>query len=370
MKINRSNYEIFFLDYFEGNLPKEQVESLLSFLKENADLQEEFDRFEIVELKDADNLSFNNKAALKVPDTSLPINENNFDWFCIADIEKDLSVEEEDALKKFLGKNPEKNKDFELYKKTVLLPDNDIIFEKPQILKRFVTSPIIITKQLWSYASAAAVIFIMVGLFFMLPKQKSDIELAIEESHIIETPKNLQEEVKESQIAETDNVKPSLMEEKSSIKNNTTTPLTSENPEILVSPKPLLASNISVEKDISLSYQKQQTNLAASSSSIFGTSYDNNRIISEGDNNSMAYSEDTSSRSLSQFAVNTIQSATNIDVSAGLNRNKMSFWDFAGAGLARISNITGNPLTVQKERDENGKIVEFALGERFSFSKK
>ncbi len=370
MKINRSNYEIFFLDYFEGNLSEEQVESLLSFLKENTDLKEEFDSFEIVALKDIDELPFNNKAALKVPDTSLPITEKNFDWFCIADIEKDLSIEEEKALKKYLEKNPEKNKDVDLYKKTILTPDNDIVFEKPQTLKRFVSSPFIITKQLWSYASAAAVIFIMVGLFFMMPKQKSDIDLAIEESHIIEIPKNLQEVIEESQIAETDNVKPFVLEEKSSIINNPVTTTTPEHQTVMSNPNPLLATNISVEKDITLGYQKQEPNLAASSSSIFGTSYDNNRITSDSDHNSMAYSEDTSSRTLSQFAVNTLQSATNIDVTAGLSRNKMSFWDFAGAGLARISNITGNPLTVQKERDESGKIVEFALGERFSFSKK
>lgn len=172
MKISRSNYEAFFLDYFEGNLTEDQASSLMAFLKKNPDLKEEFDNFEMIEISEPSAVSFPDKLSLKVPDTSLPVTESNFEWFCVAKIEKDLNSEEEAALHTFIQKNPQKKRDLELYEKTILKADNDIVFEKPQTLKRFQTTPFLLTKQMWSYASAAAVVFIIAGLFFMLPKTK------------------------------------------------------------------------------------------------------------------------------------------------------------------------------------------------------
>ncbi len=42
MQINRSNYEIFFLDYWENNLGKQDKEELARFLESNPNLQDEF----------------------------------------------------------------------------------------------------------------------------------------------------------------------------------------------------------------------------------------------------------------------------------------------------------------------------------------
>ena len=43
--LSRSNYEIYFLDYYEGNLTESQRRELMSFLEQNPDLKEEFDSF-------------------------------------------------------------------------------------------------------------------------------------------------------------------------------------------------------------------------------------------------------------------------------------------------------------------------------------
>ena len=43
--INRTNYEIYFIDYFDGRLDEKSQKELFAFLKANADLKDEFDRF-------------------------------------------------------------------------------------------------------------------------------------------------------------------------------------------------------------------------------------------------------------------------------------------------------------------------------------
>ena len=45
MKINRNNYEIFFVDYSDGKLSENQIENLMAFISLNPDLEEEFYTF-------------------------------------------------------------------------------------------------------------------------------------------------------------------------------------------------------------------------------------------------------------------------------------------------------------------------------------
>ena len=50
MKINRDNYEAYFLDYFEGQLSLEMVEEVLMFADQNPDLRNVLEDFEAVSL--------------------------------------------------------------------------------------------------------------------------------------------------------------------------------------------------------------------------------------------------------------------------------------------------------------------------------
>jgi len=50
MKLNRENYGIFIIDYFDGNLSKTESEQLLLFLDANPDLKKEFRDLEKVSL--------------------------------------------------------------------------------------------------------------------------------------------------------------------------------------------------------------------------------------------------------------------------------------------------------------------------------
>jgi len=62
--INRSNYEVWFIDYADGQLSPDQVAEMLLFLEENPDLKNEFSLFEQVTLP-VDTVEFAFKKSLK-----------------------------------------------------------------------------------------------------------------------------------------------------------------------------------------------------------------------------------------------------------------------------------------------------------------
>ena len=55
MKIDRSNYEIWFIDWLDGNLNSLQIEQLKLFLDQNPDLKEEFNDLTPVKLVSSGN---------------------------------------------------------------------------------------------------------------------------------------------------------------------------------------------------------------------------------------------------------------------------------------------------------------------------
>ena len=63
MKINRDNYEAFFMDYLDGNLDESVVNDFIEFLQKNPDLKEELTSFESVSLR-PENIVFNQKNKL------------------------------------------------------------------------------------------------------------------------------------------------------------------------------------------------------------------------------------------------------------------------------------------------------------------
>ena len=105
MQINRSNYELYFIDYLEGNLRREEKEELLGFLFHNPDLKDEFNEFEknyspvrVTEYKFKSNLK------KQISDLG-PVGNNNIDEYCIAYLENDLNEHGKATLLDEVNKN-------------------------------------------------------------------------------------------------------------------------------------------------------------------------------------------------------------------------------------------------------------------------
>jgi hypothetical protein len=156
--INRSNYEIYFIDYYDGNLNDLQKKELFTFLSENRDLKAEFERFSNISLPK--EKAFFDKDKLKKNTITL----YNYKTYFIAWYENDLSREEKIEVERFLEVNPALQKEFELFRQTKLLPDNTIRFRNKNSLKK---GGKVIPLNTWIYRSAAIAACIAVVFIFL-----------------------------------------------------------------------------------------------------------------------------------------------------------------------------------------------------------
>jgi hypothetical protein len=154
--INRSNYEEYFLDYFDGSLSEEQKQQLFEFLSSNPDLKAEFDRFSIINVPK--EKVFFDKDALK----KNAITRYNYKTWFIAYVEDDLSAQERTEVERFIEVNPGLQKEFELFRNTKLQPDYNIRFGNKNLLKKGAK---VISINAWVYRTAALAASIAIAFF-------------------------------------------------------------------------------------------------------------------------------------------------------------------------------------------------------------
>jgi hypothetical protein len=165
MKIDRNNYEAYFIDYLDGILSLEEIDLMLDFLNENPDLKEELKGLEHIKIGESneDVPAFNQ---LKRTDFDHP---EIFEETCIRAIENELSRQELELFQLHLAQNPEHQKEYELFRSTISEPDALITFENKHQLKK---KGKVYLPFFW-YAAAAVV---MLGIFIFLPEKKQPVE--------------------------------------------------------------------------------------------------------------------------------------------------------------------------------------------------
>ncbi len=138
MKINRDNFEAYFLDYHEGQLSPEMVEEVLWFVEHNPDAKEIFNEFEAVSLIGDPTIVFEKKSSLKKNEiyAASPVNELNYEEFLISETEGLLNIEQGESLNKFIGLNPQFAIDRKLFSLTHLAVENEIVFADKESLKK------------------------------------------------------------------------------------------------------------------------------------------------------------------------------------------------------------------------------------------
>jgi hypothetical protein len=137
MKINRNNYEVFIIDFFDGKLDAEATSALMLFLDENTDLKEEFELFK-QPLPKPERIVFEKKESLKKQAVRAvaEINEDNYENYFIGFYEGDLNQEEKTDLEVFLGLNEFLKEEFRLFGKLSLQADTSIYFSAKESLKK------------------------------------------------------------------------------------------------------------------------------------------------------------------------------------------------------------------------------------------
>jgi hypothetical protein len=156
MNITRDNYEIYFLDYLEGNLDEELVNEFIEFLQVNPDLKDELQIAGQVSLE-ADEVYFRNKEKLYKEEYD---REELFIDTSIALLEGDLNDSEKARFISFLKKHPQKQEEAALFEWTKQVPDQNIVFNKKS---RLYKRPPQKTIMLWASRAAA----VLALAFFM-----------------------------------------------------------------------------------------------------------------------------------------------------------------------------------------------------------
>ena len=165
MKINRDNYEAYFIDYLEGNLNEILKDDFLEFLQKNPDLKEELALVQSLYLE-PEEISFTKKELLMKEKYDL---EEIFDETAVALLEGDVSAEEKVKFERYLSIHPEKQQEIELFAKTKLIPDETIEFgKKSQLYHRTLGRKV----YLWS-VRAAAILILGLAVYWFTDEMKN-----------------------------------------------------------------------------------------------------------------------------------------------------------------------------------------------------
>jgi hypothetical protein len=157
MNIDRSNYEVWFIDWLDGKLNSFQTGELFRFLDLNTDLKEEFNDLASISRLSA-HYTYPHKDGLKK--SVEEISDTQFGYLCAARLENDLSELQKSEIDEIIANDPRKKTIFDQINKARLSPLNINYKHKKQLLKR-TPSRRIVRLSIIGLSAAAAITLIL-----------------------------------------------------------------------------------------------------------------------------------------------------------------------------------------------------------------
>lgn len=191
MKISRENYETILVDYLDGKLSPEDEAELMLFLIKNTDIAEEFEGLKDIALTPS-AMQFPNKLTLKKHQYQPMGFDNEIEYLCIADLEGDLTSEEESKLKKLSASDESIRNIKTLFSNTKLTVPHEIVYPYKSNIKRLLVIPIRRSSFRIIMATVASVA-LMLGVYSALDLKKTFETVAVNQPKAIQqdlTPPN------------------------------------------------------------------------------------------------------------------------------------------------------------------------------------
>ena len=364
MKLNRDNYELFFINYFEGLLKPEEVDELMLFLKYNTDLEDEFYTFKNISLPGKDSVFFENKNNLKKSTADkISITDKNIDEFLIASIENDLPAKDIERLEMFLEANPKYKSDLEIFKKTISTPDTSIRFDaKKSLKKKAVAKEYNIKYFYYSVVAAAACILLFFNIFFsdispmnnrkgLRYAQKDNFLEAGMTHSLFSGSENNNDDNNASENIKTNNIRQKPVN--NAVKYQPLERMANRSSDML------LASNISpvVNVDKRDEYSSIYEYVKTSEYKMETSEYSD--IIPDKPRDSFI-----------KYAANKIFSNKSKDANNNGKSNKVGVWDIVDLGTYGINSLAKNNLIeVNRTKENNVVKTDFALGGNVVYSR-
>jgi cell division protein FtsL len=184
MDINRNNYELYLIDYFDGILDGETKTAVEKFLVDNPDIAQDAQQLSSFKLNPLAS-SYKHKSKLLKSKQLLVGVEDEFDYLCIASLEKDIDQRDKQTLEAAIEKNPQRAIEFQQFQIAKLKADLSITYKHKGKLKRFTTFGFT-RRILYTASSAAAVLLILISLFNYM-SSLSEVQQIRELANTVET---------------------------------------------------------------------------------------------------------------------------------------------------------------------------------------
>jgi hypothetical protein len=162
MKIDRHNYEEFFILYWDNELTEAQKKEVDIFVDQHKDLQDEFRLFGETRFKPDENISLKEKDFLLNVDQTF-INSSNYTDHLLSYIDNELTVNQKTEVEKYILNHPAVQQEFTIFQKTKLQPESEIILPDKSILYRR-EEKVSVIKMTWFRVAVAAALILIAGL--------------------------------------------------------------------------------------------------------------------------------------------------------------------------------------------------------------
>jgi hypothetical protein len=163
MKINRGNYEEYFLLYTDDELSADLRKELESFVQQNPDLREELEVLQSLKIQPELDIELDNKDFLLKG-----INTINADMEAsmLLHLDHELDATKAGSLETAIASDENLRKEWELLLKTRLQTEA-VVFEQKEVLYRKETEVVPMFKMQWTRYAAAAAVVLIAGLLWM-----------------------------------------------------------------------------------------------------------------------------------------------------------------------------------------------------------
>ena len=352
------------MDYLDGVLSDREIRMLEDFLLANPDLRAELEGTEKVSLSPGSDV-FEQKELLLKPDLSLPVTESNFEDFCVAGTEGDLSDQQRAGFNDYTKKHPGSEKMLLFFRRLRLSPDEKIKFPGKEKLKKSVF--LFRGEILYPLLSVAAAVAFMLILFF---HNQDNYEKMLDytadmPTSVFTPPAAVMADTVEKAVA-VQKAEPKI-QQASVIPFST--PKEKKRSPAVKSVDPLhKKTEDSRNKDL-LPPQRLNPSFEIKLPSLA----DNEIYVPTIERGKVSYTSLTLKSSspeylsLSEYARK--QLAEKVIGAQDLKNTRLSAWQIADAGISGINKLTGGEMKLEKKINEEGGVTAYSFDSRIlSFS--
>jgi hypothetical protein len=366
--INKNNYEVYFLDHIEGRLDADQTAALMLFLDAHPELKEELEGLEMVSLEPNAQIRFDAKESLKKPliIPTAKITEQNYEEYCVAEFEGDLSRDEMNELHQFLALNPDLKKEYDLIRQCHLHPDFELVFTDKSSLKKNIVVPFL-TRRIYYGIAVAASLALLIGLSFLFePGSDRPTEIARVESLPAEVlPDEIPEIYAESTTLEPSTTHGDFQIEGSLPPASRKTP-SGENERMEISSPSRSREMMNLNRLASLKAPEKlevsyQHGISADQRNYFSKYFDDIAMAQNIRHAEEMAEEFSAERLFARGAAVVREIFQPGDEEIQILPEQVDLWQIADFGINGFARITGADLEFRRKIDNDGRVIAFAF---------